>query len=165
MRPSWDEYFIQIAQVVATRSTCNRKQVGCVLVRDKRILSTGYGGSIRGQPHCTDVGCEIDPATGGCQRTVHGEMNAIAQAARNGVSTEGATAYITLSPCSWCFRTLVNAGIVRVVFAEEYRVPLSRELATSCGVEVLLLEDHADAHERDRNDEVSGRDDDVPTGR
>lgn len=137
MRPGWDRYFIEIAKVVATRSTCERKQVGCVLVKDRRILSTGYGGSIRGQPHCTDVGCDKGP-DGGCQRTVHSEMNAIAQAASNGVSTEGATAYVTLSPCSWCFKSLVNAGIKRIVFAEEYRIKPDYELAKRCGVEMIL---------------------------
>jgi dCMP deaminase len=135
MRPSWDLYFIKLARVVATRSTCNRKQVGCVLVRDNNILATGYGGSIRGQPHCTDVGCEIGP-DGGCQRTVHSEINAITQAAKHGVSIDGATAYVTLSPCYNCFKALVNAGITRIVFDEAYRIPLDVELIRSCGVAV-----------------------------
>lgn len=139
MRPSWDEYFIQIAKVVATRSTCNRKQVGAVLVRDKRILSTGYGGSIRGQPHCLDVGCDIDKDTGGCVRTVHAECNAVAQASRNGVSTEGSTIYVTLSPCTTCFKILANAGIRRIVYAEEYRIPPNRSLAATCGIEMVHL--------------------------
>lgn len=134
MRPDWDQYFLQMAQMVSTRSTCNRKQVGCVLTRDNRILSTGYGGSIKGQPHCLDVGCDIDERTGGCIRTVHAEMNALAQAARNGVSTDGATAYVTMSPCYWCFKTLVNAGVVRIFYSEEYRVPPDFELAKRCGV-------------------------------
>jgi len=137
MRPDWDEYFLRIAAVVATRSTCNRKQVGCVLVRSRQIISTGYGGSIRGQPHCVDVGCKIDPKTGGCVRTVHAEMNAIAQAARNGVSTADTTAYVTLSPCYWCFKTLVNSGIVRIVYSEEYRIPPDGDEASICGVEIV----------------------------
>lgn len=136
-RPSWDEYFLEIAQKVATRSTCNRKQVGCVLVRDKQIISTGYSGSIKGQPHCTDVGCKIDEKTGGCVRTIHAEMNAIAQAARNGTSTENTTAYITLSPCYWCFKTMVNAGITRIVYFEEYRIPPPEDEAAACGVELV----------------------------
>lgn len=139
MRPDWDAYFMKIACVVATRSTCNRKQVGCVLVRDRQIMSTGYGGSIRGQPHCIDVGCKIDERTGGCIRTVHSEMNAIAQAARNGVSTADATAYVTLSPCHWCFKTLANAGIVRIVYMEEYRLPLDKEEAMACGIELVHI--------------------------
>lgn len=145
MRPDWDEYFLRIATEVATRSTCNRRQVGCVLVSERRILSTGYGGSIQGQAHCTDVGCEIDPVTGGCMRTVHAEMNALAQAARNGVSTMAATAYTTLSPCLWCFKTLVNAGICRIVYSEEYRIPLDRAFAQSCGVELVHLHSKATA--------------------
>jgi len=134
MRPDWDQYFLKMAAVVATRSTCERKQVGCVLTKDNRILSTGYGGSIKGQAHCTEVGCEIDPATGGCIRTVHAETNAIAQAARNGVSTEGATAYVTLSPCYNCFKMLVNSGVVRIIYSEEYRIMPRHDLAGDCGV-------------------------------
>lgn len=139
MRPSWDEYFLRIAKEVATRSTCNRKQVGCVLVRNRRILSTGYGGSIVGQPHCTDagVGCQIDPTTGACIRTVHAEINAIAQAARNGVSTENSTAYVTLSPCFNCFKALVNSGVTTIMYDEQYRIPPDFELADKCGVCVV----------------------------
>ena len=92
------------------------------MVRDNRILTTGYAGSVVGMPHCIDVGCDIDPETKGCRRTVHAEMNALAQAARNGVGTDGATAYLTISPCLWCFRTLLNAGVRSFVFLEEYRV-------------------------------------------
>ena len=135
-RPSWDDYFLEMAHSVSTRSTCNRKQVGCVLVRDNQLLSSGYGGSIKGQPHCMDEGCAIDEATGGCVRTVHAEMNAIAQAACNGVSVKGATAYCTLSPCNWCFKTLVNAGVTRIVYNEEYRIPPDFRLAAACGVQM-----------------------------
>jgi dCMP deaminase len=138
-RPNWDSYFLELAAVVAKRSTCNRKQVGCVITLNNRILTTGYGGSIRGQPHCIDVGCDIDPVTFGCVRTVHSEMNAIAQAAANGVSTQGATAYTTLSPCLWCFKTLVNAGIVRFVYSEQYRISIDPKLVQSCGVTMEFL--------------------------
>jgi len=143
MRFSWDEYFLRVAQVVSTRSTCNRKQVGCVLVRDKTILSTGYGGSIRGQPHCIDVGCLIGPDGTGCIRTVHGEVNAVAQAARNGTCIDNSTAYITLSPCLNCFKMMTNAGIVRIVFSEAYRIPIDPELVKSCGIHMshVLLTD------------------------
>jgi dCMP deaminase len=139
MRPDWDEYFSEIAKVVATRSTCNRKQVGCVLVKDCQIISTGYAGSIRGQPHCTDVGCRIDEKTGGCVRTVHSEMNAVAQAALHGVSTEGCTAYTTMSPCYWCFKTMANAGVIRIVYTEEYRIPPPKDEAEACGIELVYL--------------------------
>jgi dCMP deaminase len=141
MRKTWDEYFLAMAKTVAERSTCNRKQVGCVLVRDNVVLSTGYGGSIRGQPHCLDVGCDIDPKTGGCVRTVHAEMNAISQAALNGVSTKGSTAYITLSPCDWCFKTLVNSGVDRIVYSEEYRIPPDFKLVAACGVRMQHIPD------------------------
>jgi len=126
LRQDWDAYFMDIARTVATRSTCLRVPdgVGCVLVRDHQILATGYCGSIRGMPHCTDpgVGCLIDAITGGCQRTVHAEQNAVGQAARNGARTEGATVYATLSPCLACFKLLVNAGVETIVYLVEYRV-------------------------------------------
>jgi dCMP deaminase len=118
-RPSWDEYFMGIAFDVAKRSTCDRKHVGAVIVRTKFILATGYNGSIRGLPHCDDVGHDME--NGGCVRTVHAEVNAVAQAARNGVALEGATIYTTCSPCWSCFRLIANAGIVRIVFHDLYR--------------------------------------------
>ena len=133
-RPSWDIYFLRIAREISTRSTCNRKHVGAVLVRDNQILSTGYVGSIKGQPHCVDVGCDIDPLTNGCRRTVHAECNAVLQAARHGVSTDGATLYSTLSPCSACFKMLANAGISKIVYCEEYRIPPDKDLAIDCDI-------------------------------
>ena len=125
--------------MVASRSTCRRKQVGAVLTRANYLLSTGYGGSVRGQPQCDEVGCDIDPNTHGCVRTVHAEVNTVLQAARHGVSTEGSVLYCTLSPCAACFKLLANAGVLRVVYAEEYRVPPDREFARVCGV---VLEHH-----------------------
>lgn len=140
MRPDWDTFFLRIAQVVATRSTCNRKQVGAVIVNSRNhMLSSGYGGSIRGQPHCIDVGCDIDAATGGCRRTVHAETNALAQAASNGVSVEGATIYTTLSPCYACFKMLANSGITRIVFAEQYRISLAETEIKECGITLVHL--------------------------
>lgn len=137
-RLSWDEYFLRIAHEVATRSTCTRKQVGCVIARDHTILATGYVGSARGQPHCLDVGCEIGP-NGGCIRTVHAELNAIAQAAKRGVAIEGAAAYVTMSPCDACLKALVNTGVRRIMFGESYRIPPNYGLAHACGVDLLLL--------------------------
>lgn len=133
MRKSWDEYFLSIAHNVAERSTCNRKQVGCVIVRDRAILSTGYAGSVRGQPHCTDVGCDIGP-DGGCRRTIHAETNAVSLAAKHGTCIDGATAYVTLSPCYNCFKMLVNSGIRNIVYDEEYRIPLDLEMVAKCEV-------------------------------
>jgi len=109
---------MEIAKVVATRATCDRKHIGAVIVRDRVILSTGYNGAPRGMDHCDDAGHEI--VDGHCVRTVHGEANAIAQAARNGISVNGATIYTTASPCYDCFKLLINAGIVRVVYGEFY---------------------------------------------
>lgn len=117
-RQSFDEYFMSIAKVVATRSTCPRKQVGAVLVRDRRILATGYNGSIYGGDHCSDKGCIID--NGHCVRTVHAELNAILQAAKNGVDTSYSIMYVTASPCLACYKSLVNAGVKRIVILEQY---------------------------------------------
>lgn len=124
MRPTWDEYFMNIATVVASRSTCLRvpEGVGAVIVRDKQILSTGYCGSFKGQPHCTDVGCMIDEKTGGCIRTVHAEINSILQAAQHGININGATIYCTMSPCWDCFKALVNGGIIKIIYDVEYRI-------------------------------------------
>ena len=138
MRPNWDEYFLSIAHTASKRSSCTRKQVGCVLVHDRGILSTGYGGSLRGQPHCLDEGCSDGP-TNPCTRTVHAEVNAVAFAAKKGTSTAGATAYITLSPCPACFKLFVQAGIVRIVYDELYRIPPDLALAAACGVEMVHL--------------------------
>lgn len=120
-RLPWDTYFMELARGVSGRATCVRKKVGAVLVRDRALLSSGYNGSPKGRPHCTDegVGCEMED--GHCVRTVHAEANAITQAARNGVNIDGATLYSTASPCYPCAKMLVNAGISVVVFGEWYR--------------------------------------------
>ncbi len=136
-RPSWDEYFMQIASIVATRSTCDRKRVGAVLVRDRVILSTGYNGSISGTPHCDEAGHMFE--NGHCVRTIHAEMNAIAQAARNGVNISGATLYVTASPCWDCFKVLANCGIKRVCFGEFYRNENVLQAADQIGVEMIDL--------------------------
>ncbi len=117
-RPEWDEYFLEIAKVVGRRSTCDRSQVGAVLVKDRFILATGYNGAAKGMPHCDDVGHEL--VDGHCVRTVHAESNAIIQAARLGKSIDGATLYLTISPCYDCFKMIVNAGIKRVVYNNFY---------------------------------------------
>lgn len=136
-RPSWDVYFIHLATIVASRGTCRRKKVGAVLTKDRRVVSTGYVGSIRGQQHCTDeCGCEIPEGQTGCIRTVHAESNAIAQAAANGVSTQGATLYCTMLPCVGCFKLIANSGIVRIVYDETYRIDTTIQMAATCGVEI-----------------------------
>ncbi len=119
MRPDWDTYFLRIARVVGERSTCERAHVGCVLVVDKRILTTGYNGSPAGQEHCDDIGHLL--VDGHCVRTIHAETNAIIQAALHGVSTKGATCYVTHYPCINCTKALINAGITRIVYSVAYR--------------------------------------------
>jgi dCMP deaminase len=136
-RQSWDEYFSAIARVGATRATCARKHVGAVIVRDKSILATGYNGSIRGEPHCDDAGHLM--VDGHCERTVHAEANAIVQAARHGVSIDGATIYVTASPCFGCFKLIANAGIKRIVFGEFYRDERIFELSQRLGIELVAL--------------------------
>lgn len=117
-RPSFDEYFIKIAEAVAERATCPRKKIGAVIVKNKRIIATGYNGAPRGLPHCLDVGCQM--VNGHCVRTTHAEQNAVIQCALHGVSSDGATLYSTVNPCMNCAKILANAGIKRVVFKEEY---------------------------------------------
>jgi dCMP deaminase len=134
-RASWDEYFMSIAQVVATRSTCQRKYVGAVIVRNRIILSTGYNGSIRGMPHCTDVGHMMED--GHCVATIHAEANAIIQAAKSGVMIDGATNYVTASPCWNCFKQLANAGIVRICYGEFYRDDRIFDVANKIGIELV----------------------------
>jgi dCMP deaminase len=119
-RVSWNDYFMGIALSVSTRATCDRKHVGAVITRDKSILATGYNGSIRGLPHCDEVGHLMED--GHCVRTVHAEANALVQAARNGVEVNGASIYVTSNPCWGCFRLIVNAGIVAIYFGDTYRM-------------------------------------------
>jgi dCMP deaminase len=136
-RTSWDEYFMNIARVVASRSTCERKFVGAVIVRDRMILSTGYNGSIRGTPHCTDVGHMMED--GHCVATIHAEVNAILQVAKNGVRIDEAAVYVTASPCWNCFKAIANAGVRRIVYGEFYRDERIFEVAKSIGVELVHL--------------------------
>lgn len=136
-RASWDEYFMNIARVVATRSTCPRKFVGSVIVRDRTILSTGYNGSIRGTPHCDEVGHMMED--GHCVRTIHAEINAIIQAAKNGTAIAGAAIYVTASPCWNCFKAIANAGIGRVVFGEFYRDERIFDVAAMLNIELVDL--------------------------
>lgn len=137
-RMSWEEYFMNIAIQVATRSTCDRKHVGAVIVKDRMILSTGYNGSIRGMPHCDDVGHMME--NGHCIATIHAEANAIIQAARNGVKIEGAEIYITASPCWNCFKMIANAGIQKVYYREFYRDERSIRVANQIGMELIHLD-------------------------
>ena len=133
-RLPWDAYFMQIAVQVATRSTCDRKHVGAVIVRDKTILSTGYNGSVRGMPHCDDVGHMMEE--GHCIATVHAEANAIIQAAKNGTGIDGADIYVTASPCWNCFKLIANSGIKRIFYLEFYRDERVLKVAKEAGIEM-----------------------------
>ncbi len=139
MRPEWDSYFLKIAFAVSERSTCERAAVGCVLVRDKRILTTGFNGSPSGQPHCDEVGHLM--VDGHCVRTIHAETNAIIQAALHGVSTKDSTCYVTHFPCINCSKALVNAGVTRLVYSVNYRLdPIALDFFLMAGVETVEIE-------------------------
>ncbi len=146
-RPSWDEYFFQIAGQVAMRSTCMRRQVGAVLVKDKRILSTGYNGAPRGISHCTEAGClreQLGVPSGERHelcRALHAEQNAIVQAAMHGVKIEGASLYCTHQPCSLCAKMIINAGIVEVYFNEGYPDELAASFFAEAGVKLHRVGD------------------------
>src|SRR3954470_13487831 len=137
MRADWDSYFMQIATVVASRATCDRKHVGALLVRDRIILSTGYNGSIRGMPHCDGAGPMLENGHGGA--TIHAEANAILQSARNGVRIEGADIYTTASPCWPCFKLIANSGIQRIVYGEFYRDDRIFDVARRVGIDLVDL--------------------------
>ena len=141
-RPTWDEYFIEITLDVSKRSTCNRAQVGAIIVKDKRILTTGYNGAPRGLPHCLAEGCEI--IDGHCVRSLHAEQNAIIQAALHGVSLDGGTIYTTHQPCVTCAKMIINAGLVRVIYAGHYPDEVAMKYLRAAGV----LIDHFDLGER-----------------
>ena len=138
-RVSWGTYFMNIAKEVATRSTCDRKYVGAVIVREKTILSTGYNGSIKGLPHCDEAGHEM--VNDHCVRTTHAEANAIVQAAKNGVQINQSEIYVTASPCYNCFKLIANAGIKTIYYGEFYREDRILEHAKEAGIELVSLED------------------------
>ncbi len=142
-RPSWDDYFLRIASEVARRSTCLRRQVGALLVLDKRILATGYNGAPSGVAHCSEAGClrqEQNVPSGQRHelcRGLHGEQNAMLQAARYGIRIEGATLYTTHVPCSMCAKMAINCGIAKIVATADYPDELARSLLDEAGVELV----------------------------
>ncbi|MGI6150231.1 MAG: deoxycytidylate deaminase [Limnochordia bacterium] len=141
-RPTWDEYFMQIAELVSSRSTCLRRQVGAILVKDRRIIATGYNGAPTRVSHCAEVGClrqQLAIPSGERHeicRGIHAEQNGIIQAALHGVSTQGAVLYCTTQPCVQCAKMLINAGVERIVFRGGYPDPLARELLCEAGIVV-----------------------------
>lgn len=146
-RPSWDEYFQNLTEVVGTRGTCDRGRAGCIITKDKRILSTGYVGSPAGLPHCDEVGHEMHTVTNEdgiqsrhCIRTAHAEQNAINNAARIGVAIEGGTIYCKMIPCYKCAQSIINAGIVRVVALKDYHGSSgTKEIFKQAGIEYEIL--------------------------
>ncbi len=147
MRPTWDEYFMNIVDLVKTRSTCLRRQVGALIVKDKRILASGYNGAPVGCKHCAEVGCirnELNIPSGQRHeicRATHAEQNAIAQAAYSGTSIKDAVMYVTTQPCVLCAKLCINAGITKIIFRGDYPDELSMELLQEAGVRVLKYED------------------------
>lgn len=146
MRPSWDEYFMNIVELVKTRSTCLRRQVGALIVKDKRILTSGYNGAPVGCKHCLEIGCMRDklgiPSGQRHElcRATHAEQNAIVQAAYSGTSVKDSTMYVTTQPCVLCAKLLINAGIAKIVFKGDYPDELSMELLQEAGVRVIKYE-------------------------
>ena len=144
-RPDWDEYFMSIAELVSTRSTCLRRRVGAVLVLERRILATGYNGAPSGLAHCTLETClrEKRQIPSGSQqelcRGLHAEQNVIIQAALHGVSSKGSILYCTHKPCSLCAKMIINAGISRIVYQNPYPDPLGDELVSEAGLEVCIF--------------------------
>jgi len=134
-RPEWNEYFGEITKQVAVRSTCVRKKVGAIIVKDKNIISTGYNGSIRGLEHCETVGCLM--MEGHCTRTIHAEANAIIQAAKHGLMIDRAEIYISASPCFNCFKLIANSGIAKIYFMEFYRDQRIIEIAKKLNIELI----------------------------
>ncbi|MFH1398852.1 MAG: cytidine/deoxycytidylate deaminase family protein [Candidatus Woesearchaeota archaeon] len=157
-RPSWDEYFIRISREVAQRATCDRGKSGCVIVRNKRIISTGYVGAPSGLPHCDEAGhlmkgvINDDGSTSmHCVRTTHAEANAIAQAAKYGVSVDGATLYCKMEPCLDCCKLLINAGIKKVVCEKKYHsAQVTRDYFKKAGVELVVLNDEVEQYPSQR---------------
>lgn len=143
MRDSWNEYFMKIAHMVATRATCDRAHVGAVIVKEKNIIATGYNGSMVGIEHCDNAGHQM--RDGHCIRTVHAEVNAICQAAKHGHSIKNATLYVTHFPCWNCFKMVVNAGIRRIYYENAYRIdPAIKEMSVERedGFEIYLAEEY-----------------------
>ena len=146
-RPSWDEYFMQVTRVVGSRSTCLRRQLGAVIVKDKRILSTGYNGPPSGLDHCLDVGClrqQMEIPSGErfelC-RGLHAEQNAIIQAAYHGVSIRDSVIYSSAQPCVTCAKMIINSGIKKIIYEEEYPDALSRRLLAETGIDMIRFKE------------------------
>lgn len=156
LRPSWDEYFMDIARTVAKRATCDRGRSGCVIARDKQILVTGYVGAPRGLPHCDEVGHQMKMMTHEdghtsqhCMRTAHAEQNAIVQAARLGIAIDGGTLYCKMTPCAACGKMIINAGIKRVVCEKRYHAGgESEEFFRQVGIELEYFDKEVEKYDK-----------------
>jgi len=153
VRPSWDEYFMEIARTVARRGTCDRGRSGAVIVKDKQILVTGYVGSPVGFPHCDDVGHKMEEWTHNgvvrqhCVRTAHAEQNAICQAAKLGIPLDGATLYCKMTPCDICAKMIINSGIKRVVCEKVYHAAQENEFYKMAGIQLDVLDKSIEEYE------------------
>ncbi|PIE98200.1 MAG: cell division protein DedD [Treponema sp.] len=155
VRPDWDQYFMEVCQSIAKRATCNRGRSGCVIAKDKQILVTGYVGAPSGLPHCDDVGHkfkkmthEDGSVTQHCVRTVHAEQNAICQAAKRGISIDGATLFCKMTPCRTCAMLIINCGIKRVVAEKRYHDSADTiEMFKQAGIELEHLDDQIEKYE------------------
>ncbi|MDD5043485.1 MAG: cytidine/deoxycytidylate deaminase family protein [Patescibacteria group bacterium] len=155
-RPSWDEYFMEVARAVAKRATCDRGRSGCVIARDKMILVTGYVGSPKGMPHCDEVGHQMKTMvhedghqSQHCVRTTHAEQNAIVQAAKLGVAIDGATLYCKMTPCSTCAKMIINAGIKRVVCEKRYHAGAeTEEMFRQVGIELDYFDESVEKYDK-----------------
>ena len=154
-RPSWDEYFIKLVEEVAKRATCDRGMSGCIIVRDKRILCSGYVGSPPGFPHCNEVGHELKKVLDvdgtvrqHCVRTIHAEQNAICQAARYGIPLENTILYCTMEPCRVCAMLIISVGVKKVVAKRMYHAAQdTRELFEKAGIELVIMEDKTEEYD------------------
>ena len=155
-RPSWDEYFMEVCDAIAKRATCDRGRSGCVIARDHQILVTGYVGAPAGLPHCDEAGHQLKQmvhedgsVTTHCVRTVHAEQNALCQAARRGISIEGATLYCRMTPCRTCSMLIINCGIVRVVCQRRYHDAADSEtMFRRAGIKLEYIHDEVETYDR-----------------
>lgn len=155
VRPSWDEYFMEVMEAISKRATCGRGRSGCVIAKGNQLLVTGYVGSPVGLPHCDDIGHQMkkvihenDSITEHCVRTVHAEQNAICQAAKNGVSLDGSTLYCRMTPCRVCAMLIINCGIKRVVCERKYHAGgESEEMLNTAGVKLEFFHDEVQKYE------------------
>ncbi len=145
-RPDWNEYFMEITELVATRSTCLRREVGAIIVKENRILSTGYNGAPSGLAHCLEIGClrdKMNIPSGERQelcRGIHAEQNALIQAAKFGIALDGSTVYVTTQPCITCSKLIINAGIKKIIYKNPYPDKLALELLEEANIEVIIYE-------------------------